>query len=423
MDRQADMTGPQAAVRGGAGGWRAVVLVFLPFAGGYFLSYLYRSVNAVISGRLTEDLGLSATDLGLLTAAYFLTFAAFQIPLGILLDKFGPRRVQSVLLLFAALGALLFAVGESRDALLLGRAFIGLGVAGGLMASFKAIVLWFPEQRWPLVNGAFVAMGGLGAMAATEPVELAVQAFSWREVFWVLAGLTVLVAAAIFLVVPERAGGARRHSARAQLAGVGEVFRSRYFWALAPVTCLTVSAGMALQGLWAGPWLRDVAGFDEAGMASQLLLVAVGLTVGSLAIGISADLAQRSGISLVKVIACGVPLFFLAQSLIILEVAPRGGWLWPFFTLTSNVAMLAYPLYSSHFGLALSGRANTAINMLAFFAAFGYQAAVGVILDFWEPVDGVFPAEAYRSAFMACLALQLLAYAWFLISLPRLRKS
>ncbi len=417
------MTGPQTASRGGAGGWQAVVLVFLPFAGGYFLSYLFRSVNAVISGRLTEDLGLSATDLGLLTAAYFLTFAAFQIPLGMLLDRFGPRRVQSVLLLFAAAGAVLFAYGESRDTLLVGRALIGLGVAGGLMASFKAIVLWFPEARWPLVNGAFVAMGGLGAMAATQPVELAMQSLSWREVFWVLAGMTVLVALTIRLVVPEREGGAARHSAREQLRGVGEVFRSGYFWALAPVTCLTVSAGMALQGLWAGPWLRDVAGFDEAGMASQLFVVAAGLTVGSLMIGVVADLAQRAGISLVRVIAFGVPLFFLAQTLIILEVAPRGGWLWPFFTLTSNVAMLAYPLYSSYFGMALSGRANTAINMLAFFAAFGYQAAVGVILDFWEPVAGVFPPEAYQAAFLACLALQLLAFAWFLLRLPRLRRA
>ncbi len=417
------MTGPQAASRGGAGGWQAVVLVFLPFAGGYFLSYLFRSVNAVISGRLTDDLGLSATDLGLLTAAYFLTFAAFQVPLGMLLDRFGPRRVQSVLLLFAALGALIFAYGESRDTLLLGRALIGLGVAGGLMASFKAIVLWFPEARWPLVNGAFVAMGGLGAMAATQPVELAMHALSWREVFLVLAGLTVLVALTIRLVVPEREGGAARQTAKQQLRGVAEVFRSGYFWALAPVTCLTVSAGMALQGLWAGPWLRDVAGFDEAGMASQLFVIAAGLTVGSLMIGITADLAQRAGIPLIRVIGIGVPLFFLAQILIILEVAPRGGWLWPFFTLTSNVAMLAYPLYSSHFGLALSGRANTAINMLAFFAAFGYQAAVGVVLDFWEPVEGVFPAEAYQSAFMACLALQLLAFGWFLLHLPRLRRA
>ena len=165
--------------------------MFLPFAGGYYLSYLYRSVNAVIAEDLSADVGLSASDLGLLTSAYFVAFAAFQIPLGLLLDRYGARKVHGLLLLLAALGALGFALGDGLLQLWLARALIGLGVAGGLMAALKAITQWFPESRWPVVNGCFLAMGGLGAMSATAPVEALLQVTDWRGIFVGLAAATL----------------------------------------------------------------------------------------------------------------------------------------------------------------------------------------------------------------------------------------
>ncbi|MBL8253669.1 MAG: MFS transporter, partial [Candidatus Competibacter sp.] len=146
--------------------WR----IFLPFAAGYFLSYLYRAINAALSPYLATELRLDATDLGLLTSVYFLTFAAFQLPLGVLLDRFGPRRVEATLLLFAAAGAGLFAVSHSPLELIVGRGLIGLGVSACLMASFKAFVLWLPAERLPVANGWVLAAGGLGALAATAPV-------------------------------------------------------------------------------------------------------------------------------------------------------------------------------------------------------------------------------------------------------------
>jgi sugar phosphate permease len=107
-------------------------LVLLPFAAGYFLSYFFRTINAVIAGQLTAELGLDASHLGLMTSVYFLTFAAIQLPLGVLLDRFGPRRVQSGLLLVAAVGAAMFARSNQFAALVVGRALIGFGVAGAL---------------------------------------------------------------------------------------------------------------------------------------------------------------------------------------------------------------------------------------------------------------------------------------------------
>lgn len=163
---------------GGLAGWAVVALVFMPFAAGYFLSYLFRTINGVVSARLAAELGLSAADLGLITAVYFLVLAAAQIPIGVMLDRYGPRRVQSTLLLVAALGAAGFARSTGPLSLMASRAVIGLGVAAALTAGLKTIVLWFPRERVALVNGYMVMLGALGAVASTLPAE----AFWQRQV-------------------------------------------------------------------------------------------------------------------------------------------------------------------------------------------------------------------------------------------------
>jgi MFS family permease len=185
-----------------------LLIVLAPFAFGYFLSNLFRAVNAVVAPNLAADLGLGAAALGLLTSAYLFAFALFQLPLGVLLDRFGPRRVQTALLACAATGSLLFATGQDSATLTCARALIGLGFAGGLMSGFKAVVLWVPEPRRALANAAIMSFGALGILVATVPTELAVQAVGWRAVFVGLAAITFAVAALIFVAVPERAMGA-----------------------------------------------------------------------------------------------------------------------------------------------------------------------------------------------------------------------
>ena len=165
---------------------RRIGCVLLPFAAGYYLSYLFRTINALIAADLAAELGLSAADLGLLTSIYFLVFAAAQIPFGILLDRHGPRSLQSSLLLLAGAGALVFALADNLVGLLLGRALIGVGVALALMAGFKAIVLWFPAERLALANGWFVMLGALGAVTATAPADVIVANVGWRGLFAVL---------------------------------------------------------------------------------------------------------------------------------------------------------------------------------------------------------------------------------------------
>lgn len=129
--------------------WRLIACIFLPFAAGYYLAYLFRTINTLIAGPLGSDLGLGAADIGLLTSIYFLVVMAGQIPIGMLLDRYGPRRVQSLLLAVAAAGAALFGLSTGFVALLIARAMIGLGSAAALMSGLKMIVLWFPRERWP----------------------------------------------------------------------------------------------------------------------------------------------------------------------------------------------------------------------------------------------------------------------------------
>lgn len=189
-----------------------VAAVLLPLAAGYFLSYLFRNVNGVVAGDIMHDLGIGAGALGALTSVYFLTFAAAQLPVGMLLDRHGPRRVQCALLLCAAAGAGLCAVNGGFVGLLLGRALIGLGTAGGLVAGLKASTQWFPRERLATVNGMFIMCGGLGALAATWPVEFLLQYVSWRGLSAVLAIAACMVALTIRSVVPDREHAVARQS-------------------------------------------------------------------------------------------------------------------------------------------------------------------------------------------------------------------
>lgn len=393
-----------------------VLIVFMPFAGGFFLSYLFRSVNAIIAPQLAADLGLDPADLGFLTSVYFMTFAACQLPLGVALDRFGPRRVQASLLMLAALGAFIFAIGADFQAVAIGRALIGIGVCGGLMASFKAITLWFPARAWPVVNGCFLTMGGLGAMTATMPMEIILGYFGWREVFALLAGMTVIAGGLIFISVPERTDRPPAAPLSEQIKGYLFIFRDRRFWSIVPFSILAMSANFSIQGLWAGPWLRDVAGLDRDGVAQGLFVLSAAMVVGSTLNGILAVWLARWGVPLLTVMVGLLGCFLTAQSLIVFQVAPDSLLPWIGFGFFANGTVLCFALLNRIFPLAYSGRVSTAINVLGFGMAFLWQFGIGSIIDLWpSTVDG-YAAESYIYAFGAVMAAQLLALVWFWIS-------
>lgn len=394
---------------------RAALSVFLPFAAAYFLSYLFRSINAVIAPDLTADFSLSAGQLGLLTSVYFLAFAALQIPVGILLDRFGPRRTNASLLLAAASGALVFALSQGVPALLAGRVLIGLGVSACLMSSIKAFTLWYPLQRLPAMTGWALFSGGLGAMAATAPVEAALQMTDWRGVFVTMSVLTLAAAAAIFWVVPERASAGGNESLREQLQGVARVFGSAVFWRVAAASPLFQATNMALQGLWAGPWLADVAGLDRSEVAVSLLALAAATTAGFLFWGVVASWLARRGVTPLALFKFGTAVFLGVQLLLAFGVTSGAAALWVAFGLFGTSGSLTFSTLSQTFPVSMTGRANTALNLLVFLAAFACQWAFGAIVNLWPAAPGRYHPDGYSAAFATLLVLQSLAFAWLLI--------
>lgn len=390
--------------------------IFLPFAAGYFLSYLLRNVNAVIAPELTRELGVTAADLGLLTSAYLLAFGAFQLPLGVLLDRYGPRRVELGLLAVAALGALWFAHGSSLSELAMARAAIGLGVSACLMASFKAFSMWFPAERQPSLNASVMVAGGLGGLMATTPLALAVPVVGWRGLFLVLAALTLLVAVALFFT-PEKATAGTGESLGQQLRAMVGVTKSRMFWRYAPQASLIVGGFMALQGLWAIPWLMQVGGHSRDAAAFHLLLTTGAMISGFLCIALFITPLARRGVGPDQVLTVGMGVGLLCLLGILLNL-PGSHVLWFTLGLVFSVGNLAYAQLSSHFAPALGGRVNSALNLAVFVGAFVVQWSYGALLDALTR-HGWTTAQAHRAALATLLVLQALGFAWFLIDRAR----
>lgn len=385
--------------------------IFLPFAAGYYFSYFLRNVNAVIAPELTRELGASAADLGLLTSAYLLAFGAVQLPLGLALDRYGARRVEAALLLIAATGCALFAAGSSLSELAFARALIGLGVSACLMASFKAFSQWFGLERQASLNAAIMAAGGLGALTASTPLSWAIPQLGWRTVFVALAVAGVVAAAGIFST-PEKPGHAQSEPLSSQLAGLGAVLASRAFWRYAPQSTLIIGGFLALQGLWAVPWLMNFAGLPREAAAHHLLLMGGGMLVGFLGIAFGVAPLARRGLKPLRLLQGGMGIGLLATLLIVLGAAP-GEPLWFIFGLVFSVGNLAYALLQAHFSPALAGRVNTALNLMVFVGAFAIQWGFGAMVDLLQAAGHTLRA-AYQMSFGGLLAVQVASWLWFL---------
>ncbi|WP_043744631.1 MFS transporter [Paramagnetospirillum magneticum] len=386
--------------------------VVLPFAAGYFLSYLYRTVNAVLAPEIGRAIHLDGSDIGLMTGIYFMTFAAAQLPLGILLDRFGPRRVESLLLCFAAAGAFAFSLADSVPALVVGRALVGFGVSSCLMAALKANVQFFPPQRIPLMNGIILGAGGLGAIAATAPVQAALHLTDWRGVYAGVALLTLAAASFLWLTVPDRPQAAGAGGLRVQIAEVAEIYRDPGFWRVAPATMLSMGSFMSIQGLWAGPWLRDVAGFTPDQSATGLTVMAAAMALGYLSVGAMAERLEKLGVPAITQGAVGMALHVLALG------AMAAGWsaapltLAAFYGLTGTACSINYAVLTRRFPLRLAGRVNTSLNLTIFVAAFIIQWGLGAMIGLWDKVDGRWPPMAWAVGLGVPTGLTLLALLW-----------
>ena len=393
------------------GAW---IRIFLPFALGYYLSYLLRTVNAVISPALTNELGLSAAQLGLLTSMYFLAFGLAQIPVGIALDRFGPRRVESALLWVTALGSVLFALGDSMASLGLARALIGLGVSACLMGALKGLALWYPPERQSSMTGFIMASGAMGALTASAPLELMMPLVGWRGVFWGIAVVAVLAALTLARSLPREEATGGQGDMREVLRSVGAIFMAPAFLRFAGSSLFFVGGFMALQSLWAVPWLMEVEGLDLAATARMLLLLNLGMLLGQLSIGVFGVRLVRRGVEPLRLLHVGYAGLLLVQAAIVFGVGPVAVK-WFLLGALSAVNSQAYLASASHFPREMFGRVSTSINLMAFAGAFVVQWGIGLVLDLLRANEWTMPA-ALRFAFAVLLVLQFIS---FLPLLPR----
>lgn len=374
------------------------IRVFALFTLGYFLSYFYRSANAVLAKDLSQDLGLGPAELGLMTSLFYLAFAAAQLPLGSLLDRFGPRVVTPTLLLLAALGSLVFGLAQGFATLALGRALIGVGMAAALMGSLKAFSLWFPKN-YATVSTLLVGLGATGGLMAATPLALLKEAVGWRGVFLWGSLAVVLVALAIYLGVRNTPPGVAWPKGEGP-GGLGEVVGNRRLLRVAFLALAFAGGFLSLQTLWAGAYAYHLGlGALEVG---NLLFLYSGMAV--LGFLVSGYLADRLGTA--RVLLASALLFALGLSLLLLKVlAPAYALLGLFGAFNILTLTQARELVAGH----LVGRGTTLVNLFGIGGTFLLQWGVG----------GVVAALGYPAAFLGLIGLLLLAVVLYL---PLLRK-
>jgi predicted MFS family arabinose efflux permease len=401
-----------------------LVRVTFPLAAANVMNQAARMVMAIVGPVIAVELGLSAIELGVLAASLFASYAATQLPLGVALDAFGARRVQTVLMLLAALGFAIFALSPGFAGLAVARVILGVGISAGLMAVIKAHADWFERARVAHVTGIATAIGALGSALTTSPVQALLPALGWRGIFWALSLLALAAAAWIFLSVPDkpRAPGPPR-TLRGDIVLSGRILASRTFWRFAPAIATLSMFNFAYLGLWAGPWLRDVAGMDGPTRAGLLFVYTFAMVAGSMLAGSAASRATARGLSPFLVPVVALAGMVLLQIGLMLQPSRFAvvTLLWLAIAVFSAAGPAGYIVLCQMFPPEQTGRVSTAVNTLTLGWAFLAQAAIGWILDLWpRTASGGWAPDAYSWALALTATLQ--AVAALAMVTPRRRR-
>ncbi len=449
---------------------RLVILVFTAFAAAYFCSALVRSITATLSPVLTQEFALQARDLGLLGGGYFLGFAAMQLPLGTWLDRHGPKRMLLWFLSLAVLGCLAFSSAGSFAWLLAARVMIGMGVGACLMAPLTGFRRWFDAATMLRANSWMLMTGSLGMLASTLPVQWLMPLTGWRPLFWILAGLILLSMAVIGWVVPawtsttiegdgRRAGppqarpaplGGREPHAVGERGGAhsfkqgprdwlrqtagaaapsggsepreagsvgatssyAEIWNNRFFQKMAPLAFFNYGGLVAVQTLWAGPWMVKVAGYTALESATGLFYINACMLVTFWGWGMLNPRLARRGWQATRLIAWGVPLSLLSLAVNI-ALGAACGWLgWAIFCISSSVMGLAQPAVGMAFRASLAGRALSGYNLVIFSGIFVVQWGIGLLVDGLQ-ASGWGTVASFQGAMAVLLCCCVASYLYF----------
>ena len=391
------------------------VIVFLAFAAAYFCSALVRAITATLSPVLTQDFALQARDLGLLGGGYFFGFAATQLPLGSWLDRHGPKRVILCFLSLAVLGCLAFSMATSFTWLLVSRMLVGMGVSACLMAPLTGYRRWLDASTLLRANSWMLMTGSLGMLASTLPVQWLMPLLGWRPMFWILAAMIALAMLGIAYAVPRwqvDAAAAPSPSPNGP-PSYAEVWRSPYFRKLSPLAFFNYGGLVAIQTLWAGPWMVQVASYTPLEAATGLFYINAVMLVTFWGWGMLNPRLARQGWSADRLLLWVVPLSLLSLAINIAFGASTGWLGWAVFCMTSSVMGLAQPAVGMSFRPALAGRALSGYNLVIFSGVFCVQWSIGLAVDAFAGA-GLGPVARFQAAmgvFLCCCAASYVYFA------------
>jgi predicted MFS family arabinose efflux permease len=389
------------------------VAVFLAFASAYFLSALLRAVTATLAPIFSTELALGAGALGLLAGAYFLGFALVQLPLGLWLDRFGPRRTLLALLAVAVLGCGAFALAGDLIGLIAARALIGVGMGACLMAPLTAYRRLFSPAAQLGANSWMLMTGSLGMVASTLPVQWLLPSLGWRGLFWLLAGLLAGTALWVSRAVPADPIKVRPAAGSDSDGGYRRVLRHPLFVRCVPMGFFIYGGLIALQSLWVGPWLTRLTGATPNQAAQGLFAVNLVMLFTFLAWGLAMPRLARRGLDAQRIMRWGLPLSLLLLAFNVAQGTQAGAAHWALWCVACSVITLSQPAIGAVFPAGLAGRALSAFNLVIFAGVFCIQWGIGLAVDAARTA-GLGEVAAFQAAFAAFGAACLLSYLWFL---------
>ena len=390
----------------------ATAELFGAFAAAYFLAAMLRGVTATLAPDFSAELGLGAADLGLLAGAFFLGFAAMQLPLGSALDRYGPRRVLVAFLLLAVAGCAAFASARTFAGLTVARALIGVGLSAALMAPMTAFRHRFTPAAQMRANSWMLMTGSLGMVASTLPTRALLPLFGWRGLFWACAAALAVATLAIATRVP-RDSPREPDPDDGHQAGYAAIFRHPTFQRFAPLGFFHYGGLIAVQSLWAGPWLAEVSGFDATAAARGLFAINVAMLVAFSSWGAVVPSLYRRGWGAPGIVRGGAPLAIAALVTIVWLGSAAGPWHWALFCVCCTSTALLQPALALSFAPSLAGRALSAYNLVVFSGVFVLQWGLGLCIDGFRSV-GWSTLSAYRGSFALLAGCYVLSYLWFL---------
>jgi predicted MFS family arabinose efflux permease len=366
----------------------------------YVVSQFLRGSVAVIAPDLAHAVGLTAYDLGLLSSVFFFGFAAAQLPLGMALDRFGARVVLVVCTGILVLGTALFAVAQSADGLIAGRALMGLGASSSFMASLSVYARRFPPDRFASITGLHYGIGSSGSLLATAPLAWAVAAVGWRGSFLAVAALTVVTGVLVAIVVrDEGAAGPERDATQGTSAGgIMAVLRTPSVGRLFIMHVTAYSSFALFVGLWGGPYLSDIYGLGLKERGELLLIPAVAQMFAAFCWGpMDRVFDSYKGPVLTGAVATLLVLAALAA------FAPLPLPLMMLWMALLGVASAFTPVLIGHgkslFAPHLIGRGLSLLNVGSMGGVFLAQYVSGLVIDLFPSANGAYPIAAYRCVF------------------------